>query len=246
MGGLITTIEDFSKYMNLHLSAWPPRDDPDQGPLKRSSIREMHQLSNFDGINTQYVFPNGRACPLAGGYGYGLNITRDCDNRLYVAHGGGLPGFGSYWRIMPQYGIGIVIFSNKTYHSFSNVTMPILDSLITLTGLKPKAPAPSKILEQRKHELMQMLPNWKAASASPIFAENFFPDNPIDKLRAKSEALFAKAGTIKTVSPVVPTNNLRGFFDVHGEKGSVRIFFTLSPETNPKIQAFKISDTPTQ
>jgi CubicO group peptidase (beta-lactamase class C family) len=41
MGGLITTIEDFSKYIALHLDAWPPRDDAETGPIKRSSIREM-------------------------------------------------------------------------------------------------------------------------------------------------------------------------------------------------------------
>jgi CubicO group peptidase (beta-lactamase class C family) len=27
MGGLITTIEDFSKYMAIHMNAWPMRDD---------------------------------------------------------------------------------------------------------------------------------------------------------------------------------------------------------------------------
>ena len=41
MGGMMTTIEDFSKYVALHLSAWPPRNDAETGPVKRSSIREM-------------------------------------------------------------------------------------------------------------------------------------------------------------------------------------------------------------
>ena len=47
MGGLITTIEDFSKYMVFHLSAWPARDGHDDGPIKRSSVREMQQAWNF-------------------------------------------------------------------------------------------------------------------------------------------------------------------------------------------------------
>ena len=42
MGGMITSMEDFSKYVALHLSAWPPRDDEDSGSVRRSSIREMH------------------------------------------------------------------------------------------------------------------------------------------------------------------------------------------------------------
>ncbi len=246
MGGLITTIEDFSKYMNLHLAAWPPRNDPEQGPLKRSSVREMHQASNYDNLNKSYVFPNGRSCPLVTSYGYGLGITRDCDNRLYVSHGGGLPGFGSYWRIMPQYGLGIVVFGNKTYNSFASTTMPILDTLLALTGTKPPPLQPSKILEQRRNELLQLLPDWKDAERSPIFAENFFPDNPIDTLQEKSRLVFEKAGKIKTITAMVPLNQLRGHFDLIGEKAGVRIFFTLSPETDPKIQALKISELKVQ
>ncbi len=246
MGGLITTIEDFSKYMSVHLAAWPPRNDPEQGPIKRSSVREMHQASNYDNLNKNYVFPNGRPCPLVISYGYGLGITRDCDNRLYVSHGGGLPGFGSYWRIMPQYGLGIVVFGNKTYNSFASTTMPILDTLLSLTGIKPPPPEPSRILEQRKNELMQLLPDWKDAERSPIFAENFFPDNPIDTLQEKSTLVFEKAGKIKTITAMVPLNQLRGHFDLIGEKAGVRIFFTLSPETDPKIQAIKISELKVQ
>ncbi len=246
MGGLITTIEDFSKYMSVHLAAWPARNDPEQGPLKRSSIREMHQASNFDNIDSKFVFPSGRTCALTGSYGYGLRILHDCDNRLFVSHGGGLPGFGSYWQIMPQYGLGIMIFGNKTYASAGKITMPILDTLLSLAGIKAPSLQPSKILEQRKNELMQILPEWKTATESPIFAKNFFPDFPIDSLRAQSNMLFAKAGKIKNITPVQPMNQLRGHFDLEGEKAVVRIFFTLTPETDPKIQAIKMSELPAQ
>jgi CubicO group peptidase (beta-lactamase class C family) len=47
MGGMITSIESFSKYVALHQSAWPPGNATDAGPLKRSSIREMHQPWRF-------------------------------------------------------------------------------------------------------------------------------------------------------------------------------------------------------
>ena len=36
MGGMITTIEDFSKYLALHLSAWPARDDAKAARLKEA------------------------------------------------------------------------------------------------------------------------------------------------------------------------------------------------------------------
>ena len=243
MGGLITTVEDFSKYMKLHLQAWPIRDSKETGPLKRSSIREMHQLWNFNTINPRL---NNKNCAAATGYGYGLGITRDCKGNIYVAHSGGLPGFGSSWMIKPNYNIGIVIMSNRTYSPVSRLSLPILDSLVALAGLQPYELPTSAILEQRKSQLMAILPEWKNAEQQNIFAENFFPDNPIGMLRQQARELFAKAGAIKEVKPMKPENNLRGSFDVIGENATLRIYFTLSPEHDPKIQEYRITEIKNQ
>jgi CubicO group peptidase (beta-lactamase class C family) len=243
MGGLITTVEDFSKYMKLHLQAWPIRDSKETGPLKRSSIREMHQLWNFNTINPRL---NNKNCAAATGYGYGLGITRDCKGNIYVAHSGGLPGFGSNWMIRPNYNLGIVIMSNRTYAPVSRLSLPILDSLIALARLQPYDLPPSAILEQRKLQLMAILPEWKNAEQQNFFAENFFPDNPIGMLRQQSKELFTKAGAIKEVKPMKPENNLRGSFDVIGENATLRIYFTLSPEHDPKIQEYRITEIKNQ
>jgi hypothetical protein len=47
MGGMLTSTRDLAKYVAFHLAAWPPRDDADTGPVKRSSVREMHQVSRM-------------------------------------------------------------------------------------------------------------------------------------------------------------------------------------------------------
>lgn len=238
MGGLITTVEDFAKYMNLHLQAWPVRDGKETGPLKRSSIREMHQLWNINSINPRL---NNKDCAAAVGYGYGLGITRDCRGNMYIAHGGGLPGFGSHWMIKPNYNIGILIFSNRTYAPASRLSLPILDSLVKLADLQPYQLPASGILEKRKTQLVSFLPDWKDAERSNIFAENFFPDYPIDALRKQAKTVFERAGPIKEITPVKPENNLRGSFDMIGERSIIRVYFTLSPEHEPKIQEYRIS-----
>ncbi len=46
MGGLIFTVGDFSSYAIMHLSAWPPRNAPETGPVKRSTLREMRTPSS--------------------------------------------------------------------------------------------------------------------------------------------------------------------------------------------------------
>jgi CubicO group peptidase (beta-lactamase class C family) len=244
MGGLLTTIDDFSRYMSLHLSAWPPRDGEDDGPIKRSSIREMHQMWNVDGVNADFTYATGRQCPTVSGYGFGLRVVKDCENRTSIGHGGGLPGFGSHWLIMPDHGLGIAVFSNRTYAGWGGINFQVLDTLVALTGLQPYH-VTSPILEQRRKELVQLLPEWKDAHTSKIFAENFFTDNPVDSLRKLSKGLFEKAGIVKNFTAMSPLNHLRGYFDIEGENAKLRIFFTLSPEHDPKIQEFRISELKT-
>lgn len=82
MGGLITTMEDFSKYLVFHMSAWPARLGTESPVLKRSSIREMHQPGIIGALNAAYKYPSGRACPTVGGYGFGLRWTKDCEGRI--------------------------------------------------------------------------------------------------------------------------------------------------------------------
>ena len=244
MGAMISSIDEFANYMALHLSAWPPNNAKDNGPVKRSSVREMHHPWRWNGFNPNYKYPGGRACAITSAYCYGLGWVRDCEGRTYIAHSGGLPGFGSQWRIMPDFGIGIVSFANRTYAPMGFVNMQILDTIIKLAGLKPMQLLPSKILEQRKNELVKVLPDWNNAAQSGIFAENFFPDYPIDTLKKHARDLFAKAGKIIGVKPVEPENQLRGTFIMEGEQTNIEIYFTLSPENPPLIQEYHIRERP--
>jgi CubicO group peptidase (beta-lactamase class C family) len=242
MGGMLTSLEDFSRYMALHLSAWPPRSGPENPVLTRSSLREMHQLWQFGSVNPQYRYPSGRLCPMVSGYGFGLRWTKDCDNRVSIGHSGGLPGFGSNWIILPEYGIGLVCFSNLMYAPTATINMQVMDTLITLAGLQPRQLPVAPILKKRQNELISLLPDWKNASASGIFAENFFLDNSPEALQKEVKAMYAKAGKIVKVRELIPENQLRGTFLMEGEKTNLRVSFTLSPEPVPLIQAFDIRE----
>lgn len=244
MGGLITTIEDFSKYMSYQLSAWPPRDEKESGPVKRSSLREMQHAWNFAKLWKDEKDFNGNDCVVMDSYCYGLHQYLDCNGLKTITHSGGLPGFGSQWRILPDYNIGIVVFANRTYAPMGTILTAAIDSILKKTDLQPRPVAPSAILEKRKQQIVALLPSWNNAKLSGIFADNFFDDYFIDVLRKETEDAFRKAGKIKSVSSMVATNNLRGYFLMHGEKADIKIYFTLSPETDPKIQAFRIDVKP--
>jgi CubicO group peptidase (beta-lactamase class C family) len=239
MGGLICSIEDFSKYVALHLAAWPPRNDTDSGPVKRSSIREMHQPWRFNNLFTDAKTRSGQLCPVAIGYGYGLGWRKDCNGLVRIAHSGGLPGFGSEWRIYPDYGIGVVSFSNHTYGAPGLPNAIALDTLISIAGLKPRVLLPSAILNQRKEEIMKLLPDWKDEHIH-ILAENIFPDESMESRRTATQKIFTEAGAINHVKPLEPENQLRGRFILEGEKKNIAVFFTLTPQKEALIQQLDI------
>ena len=240
MGGLITSINDFVQYVAMHLSAWPPRDEIDDAPLKRSSLREMHHPWRFNGLDTEYHYDDGRPCPTVSAYAYGLRWSQDCDKKTYVGHSGGLPGFGSNWVFMPDYGLAVMSFDNRTYGSTSRINMNVIDTIIKLSKLEPRTLPASDILRKRMSQLVNILPSWTDAESSGIFADNFFMDNRLKDLVQQSTELFEAAGKIRKVDSVKAMNQLRGTFIMEGENANIEIFFTLNPEKEALIQKVKM------
>lgn len=241
MGGMLTTIEDFEKYMTFHLSAGSS-DKAESKVLKRSSLREMQQPWNFALLNVENKNAQGNACAFVQAYGYGLRWVQDCEHNINIGHSGGLPGFGSNWKILPQYGIGFVSFANRTYAPANALNTQIMDTLIALADLKPIPFGISAVLKERQNQLVSLLPSWDKAEASGIFAENFFLDYFTKSLRKEAEDIYQKAGKINKIGEMLPENALRGSFILEGENGNIKISFTLSPERPALIQEYHISE----
>ena len=158
-----------------------------------------------------------------------------------IGHSGGLPGFGSNWTMMPEYGLAVMSFDNITYGGTSTLNMAVLDAIVATAGLKPRrVPAPD-VLETRKNQLVDLLPDWEGASESGIFAENFFKDSRLSDVVLHSRALFEEAGEIQGVGELFAENQLRGSFVLEGENTDILVFFTLSPERVPLIQQFRMT-----
>jgi hypothetical protein len=108
--------------------------------------------------------------------------------------------------------------------------------------LQPRHLPASNILNDRKNALVQLLPNWENATASGIFADNFFLDYSINSLKQETNKLFAKAGKIISIGDVMPENQLRGYFIVKGETIDLHISFALTPENPALIQQYQIKE----
>lgn len=238
MGGMITSIGDFAKYVALHQAAWPERNNLEDKVIKRSTVRAMHQPYTFIGLNPNYQFPSGKKLATTTSYSYGLNWMHDAEGKTSIGHSGGLPGFGSNWRFLPEYGLGVIFFANHTYAPTSTMNLIVLDTLVQIAKLQPRMISVSPVLEQRQKELVQLLPNWE--NTASIFAENFFDDYLIDELKTEAKKLFDQAGKINVVGKMIAENQLRGYCILEGAKQKLKLSFTLSPENPALIQEYHL------
>jgi CubicO group peptidase (beta-lactamase class C family) len=235
MGGMITSIDDFSKYVSFHLSAWPPRNDPEMGPVRRSTLRKMQQ-PQFSRLYADAKDLNNNPCPVISGYGFGLGIAENCEGIRRISHGGALPGFGSNFVFYPDLGIGLMAFCNVTYTTpwpYEEISKILFEEL----DLKPRKLPVSAILNTRKNQIVSWLKTWDKTLEAEVFAENFYLDSDRNTRISEFRPLLEEAGEIMHIGEINPQNQLRGSFELYGSKDSLNVFFTLSPEADPKIQA---------
>ena len=145
------------------------------------------------------------------------------------------------WRIYPDYGIGVVSFSNERYGAPSFANAMTLDTLVSLAKLQPRKLVPSEILQKRKDEIISFLSS--PTEDSSLFAENFFLDQSLKSRMAEIDPLLKEAGKIQNIQPLIPFNQLRGEFILVGENRNVHVFFTLTPEKNPLVQQLDVWST---
>ena len=244
-GGLLTTMGDFARYVAFHLDAWPARDDPDRGPVRRATLREMHQPSVLSGLNAKTMMPDGKTPnPSVGFYCYGLGRTVDSRGIVRVSHSGGLPGFGSRYTFCPDYNVAVIAFANLTYEAMGKPLSEGLNLLLEPGRLEPRAQVASAILETRKKQIADLVLSWDERLGREILAENFFLDRSRDHWIKLAREKLEPLGKITSVGAVVAENQLRGEFSIAGEKGHVDLYFTLTPESVPKVQELQLKFVP--
>jgi len=241
MGGLWTNAHDLARYVAFLMSAFPPRDEPERGPIKRSSAREMQQLWRF---SPGSAFRSTTDAPLqlgVSGYAYGLGISQDCRFTYVVGHGGGLPGYGSLTRWLPDYGVGLIAMGNLTYGGFNALFNDTLTALHRTGALQPRAVKPSPALLQAQADISQLIVKWDDALANRITADNVFLDTPMETRKTRWQSLAQDHGTCRPASAIEAENALRGSWQMMCDRGWLDVGITLAPTMPPKVQAIGIA-----
>ncbi|MCC7123708.1 MAG: beta-lactamase family protein [Acidobacteria bacterium] len=244
MGGMLTSMRDLSRYVAMYLDAWPPRDGGPSTPLSRASLREMQQVSRpRPSVVTRDA--SGATQLNSGGYGYGLGITQTCQLGHIVAHTGGLPGFGSLMRWLPEHGVGIIAFGNRTYSGWGAVGDQAIALLANTGALQPRVVQPSPALIDAKTRVSRLVNAWDDRDADALAAVNLFLDRSKDRRSAEFERLRAEVGTCRAADEFVHVENaLRGEWRLACDRGELQAAITLAPTIPPTVQYMEVRAVP--
>ncbi len=241
MGGLQTSATDYAKYVAFLLSAWPARNGADTGPVRRASVRELAQGANYPSVRQRPGSSGAEACREASTYGMGMFAAVDCDLGLTLSHGGGYPGYGSHVLVLPEFGVGIFAFANRTY---AGPRAPVWDAAVTLQRagyLRRPLLAISPALATGYAAARTIFSAGSIMSAGNALAINVLLDRDAAHWSADLAALKAEVGSCDTSSPIAPTGALSGSFSWRCERGRIRGELLLAPTPTPQIQALGLT-----
>lgn len=239
MGGLQVSANDYSKWVAFILSGWPPRDDTDDGPVKRATVREMAQGLNFTSVVNRTGSTGATACKQSLAYGMAWRVAQDCELGLTMAHGGGYPGYGSHIMLMPEYGVGIFALANRTY---AGPSAPAWDSAVTMlnAGLlnRPAIPVSSAIAGMFEASRQA----YAAGNLGPLegkLAMNFLMDRSADNWAKELASLKSQVGECPAAEPLAPIGAMSANFRLNCEKGQLDGNVLLAPTKPITLQALR-------
>jgi D-alanyl-D-alanine-carboxypeptidase/D-alanyl-D-alanine-endopeptidase len=237
MGGLQTSANDYAKWVAFLLAAWPPRDGVDNGPVRRATVRELVQGSNFPRFRNRPARSSASLSRQSVAYGMGMIVAIDDDLGFTVSHSGGYPGYGSHVLLLPDRGIGIFAFANRTY---AGPAVAVWDAAIALNkaGLlgKGRELPVSADLKTAYHEAGAMYKAGNVAAAREQLAMNFLLDRDADAWSRKLAKLKAEVGECETTVPITATGALSGEFTWRCARGRIKGSLTLAPTRPARIQ----------
>lgn len=243
MGGVQTSANDYARWIAFLLSAWPARDGPETGPVRRSTVRELAQGLGFPRVNRRPGFGGGEPCSFAVAYGKGLIAMQDCDYGAALTHSGGYPGYGSFMLLLPEHGIGLFGFSSRTYTSPAAQVTQTAVELARAGAITPRTLPVSVALASTYAVAEAMWAEGSIESGRAQLATNFLLDRSAENWAAEFARLKAQAGACNH-GPITATGALSGTFTWACERGTLQGQLLLAPTNPPTIQALRLRAVP--
>jgi CubicO group peptidase (beta-lactamase class C family) len=235
MGGLLTSAHDYARYMAWELAAWPPRDGAEDKILNRASIREIARPQTYAAVQRR---PDAEGCDRAASYGMGTIPYSDCVLGRHFGHSGGLPGYGSNVLMLPERGVGVFAFANRTYAPASVVVRAAATQLVK-SGAFPAREAPAgPAVTAMADRALRIYAAGDVLAEREALAVNFLLDEDASHRNAKIAPVKDKLGACRgEPQPARIDSAMAATLKVPCERGTLEVRFLLAPTTPATFQA---------
>jgi len=239
-GGVYTSVNDLARYAAFQLAAYPARDDPETGAVRRSTLREMHSGGAWarwtDDTPVLKRDADGAAALSAISYGLGWVINNTCSFETMIQHGGFEPGYFTSIRLLPRHGLAVVMMST-TQNAVQLQTFELLASLLREGGvLDTPAPPTSPVFASARDTVIRLLGGWDSELVARTFDPLTLRYSFFRNLRPDIERLGREHGPCHAEGEVLPLSRTHMRFRLVCERGALDFVAYLTPGSPPAIQ----------
>jgi CubicO group peptidase (beta-lactamase class C family) len=237
MGGVETSANDYAKWVTFLLSAWPARTGADIGPVPRATVREIVSGANFVQAAMRDPAIDLTPCRQARAYGMGWYSVDDCDLGRVVTHSGGYPGYGSLVMLMPDKGVGLFVFANRTYAGGSLPAFRAALALKKADAMKDREIAVSPGLASAYLAAKAV---WRSADvmAAPL-ANNMLMDHDKAAWKKIIGDVKTEVGDCAATEAIEPVSAMEGNFRWSCAHGRIEGRVQRAPTASLSIQALR-------
>ena len=240
LGGLYSSVRDLARWSGVFLSAEPPRDALENAPVSRATLREMQRARSAFRPSVEWPSLGSPPGVVAGGYGYGLMIWHERDGQRHVGHPGGLPGYGTLMRWVPELGLSAILLANVTYAKCEEPVRRALELVAREAALPRRTVRVDPGLLAARDAVDGLVERWDDAAAARLFTGNVDLDRPLSERRAELEELRGRHGALRREGELEHDDALRGSWRLRGERGHVDLAITLAPTVPPLVQTLSV------
>jgi hypothetical protein len=166
-------------------------------------------------------------------------VIDDCDLGRIVTHGGGYPGYGSIVTLLPDKGVGIFAFSNRTY---GGPSLAALRAALALSSAGVLSGRPVPLSPGLSAAYAAARSVWASGdiAAAPL-GNNVLMDKDAAVWRTTLAGLKRDAGPCSTSEPIEPISAMEGRFTWTCERGRISGRVQRAPTPEITIQALEFA-----
>jgi CubicO group peptidase (beta-lactamase class C family) len=250
-GGLFSSVRDLSRYIGFELSAWPARNDLDDAPVRRASLRESHQMVRFgstvarepsreasSGSAAEATTP-ARSLTVTRGAGLGWQIAEDSELGHVVWHNGAVDGYSSALYMLPDRGVAVVALANVAGADMDSIADGTLRALVASAALPRRQLQPSAALAEGASRVAALVGHRDEGTLAASF---YGAPEDLVTLRGQLADLGRRYGACPRARPLRVESGVAGSFALECGRGEIQVRIKVRTGRFPGLVAVRVDE----